>query len=160
MADKTYRMTVSLSDGSTVDAGTFVAPQGPQGPEGPQGPQGPAGGPMGNWVTASIDTELESGKTYIVKVDAILFTLVALFTMTDFINALPAMVVGVAYKDNGVITEYSLDTYTIKVNSKKLVGLTTTQLKFTENGGNVTGINSEMTFVDLDVTSFQYIKLD
>lgn len=32
MADKTYRMTVSLSDGSSLDAGTFVAPQGPQGP--------------------------------------------------------------------------------------------------------------------------------
>ena len=31
MADKTYRMTVTLSDGSTVDAGTFVAPQGPSG---------------------------------------------------------------------------------------------------------------------------------
>lgn len=31
MADKTYRMTVRLSDGSTVDAGTFVSPQGPNG---------------------------------------------------------------------------------------------------------------------------------
>lgn len=153
-------MTVLLSDGSSIDAGTFVAPQGPQGLQGPQGPQGPAGGPLGNWVTASIDTVLESGKTYIVKVDAILFTLVALFTMTDFVSALPAMVVGGAHKDNGVITEYSIDTYTIKVNSKKLVGLTTTRLKFTENGGNVTGTNSEMTFSDLDVTSYQYIKLD
>ena len=34
MADKTYKMIVTLSDGSTVDAGTFVAPQGPQGPQG------------------------------------------------------------------------------------------------------------------------------
>lgn len=31
MADKTYKMTVTLSDGNTVDAGTFVAPQGPVG---------------------------------------------------------------------------------------------------------------------------------
>lgn len=31
MADKTYRMTVTLSDGSSIDAGTFVAPQGPNG---------------------------------------------------------------------------------------------------------------------------------
>lgn len=34
MADKTYRMTVTLSDGSTMDAGTFVAPQGPKGDTG------------------------------------------------------------------------------------------------------------------------------
>lgn len=74
MADKTYKMTVSLSDGSTVDAGTFVAPQGPQGPQGIQGkigPQGPAGpqGPVGpqgpsgvlgelqNWSDTSVLTE-------------------------------------------------------------------------------------------------------
>ena len=36
-------MTVSLSDGSTVDAGTFVAPQGPQGVKGDTGAQGPQG---------------------------------------------------------------------------------------------------------------------
>lgn len=52
MADKTYKMLVTLSDGSTVEAGTFVAPEGPQGVQGergPQGLQGPAGdtGPRG-----------------------------------------------------------------------------------------------------------------
>ena len=49
MADKTYKMTVTLSNGNTVDAGTFVAPQGPQGPKGDTGPQGPKGntGPQG-----------------------------------------------------------------------------------------------------------------
>lgn len=31
MADKTYELKLSLSDGSTVSAGTFIAPQGPQG---------------------------------------------------------------------------------------------------------------------------------
>ena len=75
MANKTYKMTVSLSDGSTVDAGTFVAPQGPQGvkgdtgaqgPQGPVGPQGPAGpqgpsGVLGEWQTLTADTELADG---------------------------------------------------------------------------------------------------
>lgn len=42
-------MTVSLSDGSTVVAGTFVAPQGPKGDTGAQGPKGDTGaqGPQG-----------------------------------------------------------------------------------------------------------------
>ena len=84
MADKTYKMTVSLSDGSTVDAGTFVAPQGPQGiqgvkgdtgaqgPQGPQGPVGPQGpaGALGDWQTATMDTELTDG-TYLVKMPKI-----------------------------------------------------------------------------------------
>ena len=56
MADKTYQMTITLSDGSNVNAGLFVAPQGPQGIQGPKGdtgPQGPKGdtgpqGPKGN----------------------------------------------------------------------------------------------------------------
>ena len=43
MADKTYKMTVALSDGSTVDAGMFVSPQGPQGAQGIQGVQGEKG---------------------------------------------------------------------------------------------------------------------
>ena len=43
MADKIYKMVVTLSDGSTVDAGTFVAPQGPQGVKGDTGAQGPQG---------------------------------------------------------------------------------------------------------------------
>ena len=49
MADKTYRMTVTLSNGNVVDAGNFVASQGPQGPKGDRGPQGPQGpqGPKG-----------------------------------------------------------------------------------------------------------------
>ena len=43
MADKTYKMKVTLTDNRVIDAGTFVSPQGPQGPRGPQGPQGPQG---------------------------------------------------------------------------------------------------------------------
>lgn len=76
MADKTYKMVVTLSNGSTVDAGTFVAPQGPQGargakgpqgPEGPQGPQGPAGtsGGLGEWTNATPNTQLSDG-TYLI----------------------------------------------------------------------------------------------
>ena len=45
MADKTYKMQVTLTDNRVLDAGTFVAPQGPRGPQGPQGPQGPKGDP-------------------------------------------------------------------------------------------------------------------
>ena len=50
MADKTYKMAVTLSDGSTVDAGTFIAPQGPKGDTGAQGPKGDTGaqGPKGD----------------------------------------------------------------------------------------------------------------
>lgn len=52
MADKTYKMKVTLTDNRVIDAGTFTAPQGPQGPQGPKGdtgPQGPKGdtGPQG-----------------------------------------------------------------------------------------------------------------
>lgn len=80
MADKTYRMTVKLSNGNTVDAGTFVAPQGPQGargaqgPAGPQGPQGPAGqqGPSGainDWtIDQDPNTTVLSDGTYLIKI--------------------------------------------------------------------------------------------
>ena len=49
MADKTYQMKITLSDGSNINAGTFVAPQGPKGDTGAQGPQGATGsqGPQG-----------------------------------------------------------------------------------------------------------------
>lgn len=43
MADKTYKMKVTLTDNRVIDAGTFVAPQGPQGPQGPKGDTGPQG---------------------------------------------------------------------------------------------------------------------
>ena len=53
MADKTYKMEVTLSDGSIVNAGTFVAPQGPQGIQGVKGDKGAKGdtgaqGPKGD----------------------------------------------------------------------------------------------------------------
>ena len=41
---------MTLSNNSTIDAGTFTAPQGPAGPQGPQGSRGPQGpqGPKGD----------------------------------------------------------------------------------------------------------------
>ena len=52
MADKTYRLNVTLTDGTQQSAGTFTVPQGdtgPQGPKGETGAQGPQGerGPQG-----------------------------------------------------------------------------------------------------------------
>lgn len=81
MADKTYKMVVTLSNGSTVDAGTFVAPQGPQGvkgdtgaqgPQGPQGPEGPQGpsGVLSDWQNATPETVLEDG-LYIINYQGI-----------------------------------------------------------------------------------------
>ena len=43
MADKTYKLEFTLSDGSKINAGTFTSPQGPQGVKGDTGPQGPQG---------------------------------------------------------------------------------------------------------------------
>lgn len=49
MADKTYKMQVTLTNDTVVEAGTFIAPQGPQGQKGDTGAQGPQGpkGPEG-----------------------------------------------------------------------------------------------------------------
>ena len=60
MADKTYKLEFTLSDGTKINAGTFTAPQGPQGDQGPRGPQGAAGeqGPQGVSVTGATVTEV------------------------------------------------------------------------------------------------------
>ena len=80
MADKTYKMTVALSNGTAIDAGTFVAPQGPQGargaqgPAGPEGPQGPAGqqgasGAINDWtIDQDPNTTVLSDGTYLIKI--------------------------------------------------------------------------------------------
>lgn len=49
MADKTYKLTFELSDGSTKEV-QFTAPQGPQGEAGATGPQG-ANGAAGVGIT-------------------------------------------------------------------------------------------------------------
>ena len=43
MADKKYRMTVTLTDGTEVDAGIITAPQGPKGKDGDKGDDGDKG---------------------------------------------------------------------------------------------------------------------
>lgn len=49
MADATYKLRATLSDGTEIESSPFTVPQGPQGPTGPQGPQGNVGpqGPEG-----------------------------------------------------------------------------------------------------------------
>lgn len=52
MADATYKLRATLSDGTEIESSPFTVPQGPQGPTGPQGPQGNVGpqgieGPQG-----------------------------------------------------------------------------------------------------------------
>lgn len=61
MADKTYRMTVGLSNGQSLDAGTFVAPQGPQ------GPAGESGG-IDNWKNYTNTTRFENNSLYIIDI--------------------------------------------------------------------------------------------
>lgn len=83
MADKTYRMTVRLSNGDTINAGTFVAPQGPQGERGVRGPQGPQGipgepgepgqqgasGAINDWtINQDPNTTVLSDGTYLIKI--------------------------------------------------------------------------------------------
>ena len=83
MADKTYRMTVRLSNGDTINAGTFVAPQGPQGVQGARGPQGPQGipgepgepgqqgasGAINDWTIDQIpNSTILSDGTYLIKI--------------------------------------------------------------------------------------------
>ena len=64
MADKTYKLTFAMSDGSNQDV-QFTAPQGPKGdagatgPQGPQGPQGPKGS-IDDFICIG-DTEPSSG---------------------------------------------------------------------------------------------------
>ena len=72
MADKTYKMTITLSNDETINAGTFIAPQGETGPQGPQGPQGERGpqgiqGPQGEQgetgATGAQGAQGEQGET-------------------------------------------------------------------------------------------------
>ena len=50
MADKTYKMQVTLTNDTVVEAGTFIVPQGPKGDTGATGPKGDTGaqGPKGD----------------------------------------------------------------------------------------------------------------
>lgn len=146
MADKTYKMTVSLSDGSTVDAGTFVAPQGPQGPQGsvgpagpqgPTGPQGPVGpqgpsGVLGEWQTATMDTELAEG-TYLIKMNIYDIESTQIVTLAN--GASGEFITQVSTYSNTAGTETSLSFYTFSFANKKLSPTyKTTQLMQYESG--------------------------
>lgn len=43
MADNSYKLELTLSNGTKINAGTITCPQGPQGEQGETGPQGPQG---------------------------------------------------------------------------------------------------------------------
>lgn len=55
MADKTYRMTVTLSDGTSINAGTFVAQQGAKGDTGSKGNTGATGASGIGWEHGTAD---------------------------------------------------------------------------------------------------------
>lgn len=57
MANKEYKMTVRLSDGTEIDAGTFIANQGPQGED---GVGVPAGGTTGQYLIKKSDTDYDT----------------------------------------------------------------------------------------------------
>lgn len=163
MADKTYKMTVSLSDGSAVDAGTFVAPQGPQGPkgiqgeigpQGPQGPQGPVGpqgpsGVLGEWQTATMDTELADG-TYLVKMPKI---------YSDNVDTVAIVYINGGKSENfitAIFTEgSSLSIYLNNFINKKL-NPTQNTLQIIDYGNNQTQVMVQpITKTD----NYQYIKM-
>ena len=158
MADKTYKMTVSFSDGSTVDAGTFVAPQGPQGargatgPEGPQGPVGPQGpsGILGEWQALTATTELDDG--------------VYIFTVTTF----DGVAIGKVKNGQGkiMIPEYTSSEYTtfteIDIANKKFQKMLQTVMEVNIETYDVTSSTMEFGVGDLTnypIKSIKYILL-
>ena len=157
MADKTYKMTVSFSDGSTVDAGTFVAPQGqegPQGPIGPEGPQGPIGpqGPVGpkgpsgalpDWVNATAATVLTDG-VYIIAWD----TLAGLAYITNGTNT--GFEMGALYESDE--TTKNLIIYTGNIADGKFTNIKQAFIMLT--GGNIT-----MDAEPITVENYKYIKI-
>lgn len=119
MADKTYKMTVALSNGTAIDAGTFVALQGPQGARGPQGSAGPAGpqGPVGpqgasgainDWTEGRSDTTILTDGTYLIRHkntgqdDAYLLTLINGETPQG------AVFIGMGAPQNGQVTIFQV----------------------------------------------------
>lgn len=154
MADKTYKMVVTLSDGSTVDAGTFVAPQGPQGPQGiqgeigpqgpvgPQGPEGPQGpsGALSDWQNASPETVLEDGM-YIFNIGGL---------------------VGLGNIVNGNCDGITLQTR-LQQNALQIVSATIKNSKLTSEGLlSIMKSNNELVFslLPLTVENYKYIKMN
>ena len=166
MANKTYKMTVSLSDGSTVDAGTFVAPQGPQGPQGiqgeigpqgpvgPQGPQGPQGpsGALGDWQTATMDTELIDG-IYLIKINISEIESTQIVTLAN--GASGEFMSLISTYSNTAGNEASLSLYTFSFANKKL----SPTYKATQLMQYDTGNLQLMVMSDTWNAGYQYIKM-
>ena len=72
MADRSYKLTLSLSDGSTINAGTITAPQGPNGANGVGVTNATAGTPVidDEKTTTPITFSLSDGTTKEVNVEA------------------------------------------------------------------------------------------
>ena len=136
MADKTYRMTVSLSDGSTVDAGTFVAMQGPQGPQGPSGA-------LPDWVNATAATVLTDG-VYIIAWD----TLAGLAYITNSTNT--GFEMGTLYE--GDETTKNLIIYTGNIADGKFTNIKQAFIM-------LTGTNITMDAEPITVENYKYIKI-
>ena len=63
MADNSYKLELTLSNGTTINAGTITCPQGPKGEQGEQGVQGEQGiqgetGPQGVSITGATLTPI------------------------------------------------------------------------------------------------------
>ena len=140
MADKTYRMTVSFSDGSTVDAGTFTAPQGPQGPQGPSGA-------LSDWQNLNANTELGDG--------------VYIFTVTTIGG------VGIGKVKNGegkiMFSEYTSSEYTvffeIDIFNKKISKMLETVMEVNQETYAVTSSTMEFGVSDLANYPIKYILI-
>lgn len=121
---------------------------------------GSGGGGIGDWQTGTVDTVLEVGGTYLVKIDLILAVLTAVFTMSETLGKIGASSTATANTDlDGNFQDYTVDVMSIDVTSQKLVGITMGTIKFTENNGATTGSYGTSSFSDLGITSYQYIKL-
>lgn len=136
MADKTYRMTVTLSDGSTVDAGTFVAPQGPQGIQGPSGA-------LPDWVDATASTVLTDG-VYIIGYE----DKVGLVYISDGINY--GFEMGIVY--NKYSTSKNIMIYIGTITNGKFTNINQTEINYTN--GNIT-----LESYPLSIDNYKYIKL-
>ena len=165
MADKTYRMTVSLSDGNTVNAGTFIVPQGPVGPQGPEGPQGPAGsGGSGiNFIAHGINDALEPG-TYIIKIEG-LFSGTVICDINDGTSKfILNQVLSFVYKDaNNKITGTTFEIYYVKVENRVLKSINrvsyTTEMHGEYADTSVDGVE-DVSFDMIGLTSFKAAKID
>lgn len=86
-------LILTLTDGTTLDAGVAKGAQGPKGATGPQGPQGPAGatGPQGPAGHSPVVTATKSGKVTTIEVDG-----TAIATVNDGADAEDTRVIAVA----------------------------------------------------------------